>query len=151
VRGENGRSCWKMQSESRRGGREIVVSFGPRQRPQVESSGGRFRDAGRSRHVFRVTHCTVLAEWTTALIAVGLLSFYLYAILDTRTDKQRDNIQYKVWRCPRIPVPSRFHPLSCSTVPLVARLPYIPSRAKSSFSCSAVCSCLLPASVDSAI
>mmetsp|Transcript_56686 Transcript_56686/g.83193 ORF Transcript_56686/g.83193 Transcript_56686/m.83193 type:complete len:419 (-) Transcript_56686:798-2054(-) len=85
-----------MQSESRRGGREIVVSFGPRQRPQVESSGGRFRDSGRSRHVFRVTYCTVLAEWTTALIAVGLLSFYLYAILDTRTDKQRDNIQYKL-------------------------------------------------------
>ena len=91
-----------MQSSFRAGrspDRQIVVSFGPRQRTDVE--GARFRvEAGpnqrrQTRTVFRITYCTLFAEWSTAIVAVGLLSFYVFAILDTKSG-HRDNINYKV-------------------------------------------------------
>ena len=49
----------------------------------------------RRTHVFRVTYCTVFTEWGTALIAIGLLSYYLYAISSTR-EEERSNTDYKV-------------------------------------------------------
>ena len=66
--------------------------------PLGQGDSSRRPEGNRSRrqHVFRVTYCTVLAEWSTAFIAVGLLSFYLFAILDTKEQGQRDNINYKV-------------------------------------------------------
>lgn len=91
-----------MQSSFRAGrspDRQIVVSFGPRQRTDVE--GARFRvEAGpnqrrQTRTVFRITYCTLFAEWSTAIVAVGLLSFYVFAILDTKSG-HRDNINYKL-------------------------------------------------------
>jgi hypothetical protein len=57
----------------------------------------------RRQHVFRVTYCTVLAEWSTAMVAVGLLSFYLFAILDAKEDYQKDNINYKVGEACGVP------------------------------------------------
>ena len=80
-----------------------MVSFGqgpPMQRGDLES--GAQQDFGpggpqqrRHRQVFRVTYCTVFAEWATALIAIGLLSYYLFAIFSTRED-ERSNTYYKV-------------------------------------------------------
>ncbi len=63
---------------------------------QGESSRRPEGNMSRRQHIFRVTYCTVLAEWSTAFIAVGLLSFYLFAILDTKEKEQRDNVNFKV-------------------------------------------------------
>jgi len=112
-----------MQTDTRPGrapeNRQIVMTFGPQ-------SGGlenvRFRESGpgsrRHRQVFRITHCAVLAEWITALIAVGLLSFYLFAILETRKPSERDNIEFKV----AIAFPHTLSPILYSLCLLSSRL-----------------------------
>jgi hypothetical protein len=79
--------------------------------PLGQGDSSRRPEGNRSRrqHVFRVTYCTVLAEWSTAFIAVGLLSFYLFAILDTKEQGQRDNINYKVGGSAPGSAPRRLH------------------------------------------
>ena len=107
----------RMQAVTQGDGRhamQIRVSLPPSRTGREPARHPEGPRGARRQHVFRVTYCTVLAEWSTAFIAVGLLSFYLYAILDTKEDRQRDNINYKV------------RPASCRA--RGARLPRLPSQ-----------------------
>ena len=86
-----------MQAEFRSGqvrDRQIVLNFGAMRRPpgqmQVES-----QPHNRREH-FRINYCVVMAEWTTTFVALGLLSFYVYAILTAEEGEQQENIFYKL-------------------------------------------------------
>ena len=83
-------------SDEGRAERHFTVALGPRQRvdPAEDPRQSNPR-ARRQRQVFRVTYCTVIAEWSTAFIAVGLLSFYLFAVFSAGAD-QRDGIHYRL-------------------------------------------------------
>jgi hypothetical protein len=54
----------------------------------------------RPRHIFRITYCTTLAEWSFTAIAVGALGFYIFAVIDARSQNLHTQLHYKVVSSP---------------------------------------------------